>query len=562
MHQKAKPIIALSASAALVLTSFAMVGCSTANQSSSSQPTQQETQTETQKRTNTWAPEGMMTDKVYYDGVAAESELDGGYYYEDVDWNTESYSDIDKNESFILTSSKPFSTFSADVDTASYCNFRRLVNESVDGKLPEGALRTEEMVNYFDYSYDTPKKGDLFGVTTKIVDTPWNDQTKLLVMGLKTEDNKITKDDGNNFVFLIDVSGSMDSRDKLPLLKKSFYHLLDNMNAGDKVSIVTYSGNEKVELEGADAVEDRDKILSTIQDLEAEGSTNGQSGLEMAYKIAKENYIENGNNRIIMASDGDLNVGMTSNGDLKDYVAEKREEGTYLSVLGFGTGNYKDDKMETIADNGNGNYFYIDSEEEAEHIFSDKLMSSMHTVADDVKMQVEFNPAYVKAYRQIGYENRKMADEDFNNDKVDAAELGSGTTVTVAYELVMTDSEMELPSIDSKYSSDEAKGVENGEWLTLNIKYKAPHEDTSTEEEHSYGEKAYDKSGKMDSDLAFAAAVMEFSMLENDIPNMPDASLDHVLSQLKDKDVVNNNQRIEFRNLLKHLQELRGEGVV
>ncbi|MBQ3106895.1 MAG: von Willebrand factor type A domain-containing protein, partial [Eggerthellaceae bacterium] len=399
-------------------------------------------------------------------GTASGSEApDTEYRYlleEESDiFDTEEYSVVEEH-GFTSVSSQPFSTFAADVDTASYANWRRMVNQyMLLDEIPDGAIRTEEFLNYFDYGYDGPEGSDLFGVNVTIGDCPWNPDTKLLVMGLQTTElayNQVSS--GNNLVFLIDVSGSMDSPDKLGLLKESFSYLVENLNPSDTVSIVTYSGTERVVLDGEPA-ENKRRILRAVDRLEAGGSTNGQAGLAMAYEIAREHFIEGGNNRIVLASDGDLNVGMTSESELSDYVSEQRKSGIYLSVLGFGDGNYKDSKMETIANDGNGNYHYIDCLAEAEKVLGRDLCATMVTVADDVKLQLEFNPAYVKGYRQIGYENRELSADEFRDDSVDAGEVGTGHSVTVAYELVMTDSAMELFAFDSRYSQASA-GVQNG----------------------------------------------------------------------------------------------------
>ena len=335
---------------------------------------------------------------------------------------------------FIPTEKENVSTFSADVDTASYTYFRKLVNQGY--ALNEliatagSSIRTEEMINYFNYNYPSPKDNELFSTTVEIAPCPWNEEAQLLVLGLQAKHIELATQ--NNLVFLIDVSGSMQSKDKLELLKKAFTHLVDKLGDDDTVSIVTYSGKEEVVLEGCSGSK-KDKILRAVNSLNAKGSTNGEAGLKKAYQIAEEYYIAGGNNRIILASDGDLNVGISSTDELKKFVEEKRNGGVFLSVLGFGTGNYKDSKMETIADCGNGVYYYIDSEMEAEKVFGAEIFSTLYTVAKDVKLQLTFNPEYITAYRLVGYENRMLANEDFENDTKDAGELGSGHSVTVCY---------------------------------------------------------------------------------------------------------------------------------
>ena len=305
----------------------------------------------------------------------------------------------------------PLSTLSADVDTASYCNLRRMVaQEYAPAVVPAGAVRTEELLNYFDYAYPAPVGSDLFGVSTQMSDCPWNDQTKLLVMGFATEKDGDASSAGANLVFLIDVSGSMDDPDKLPLVKDSFATLVEGLTERDRVSVVTYASGERVLLEGVPG-DDKRRIMRAVDGLVAEGSTNGEAGLEQAYRLAESSFIEGGVNRVVMASDGDLNVGISSESELHDFVERKRATGVYLSVLGFGSGNYKDNKMETLADHGNGAYHYVDCAEEARRVLGRNLRANLVPLADDVKIQVEFNPDRVKGYRLIGYENRALADE-------------------------------------------------------------------------------------------------------------------------------------------------------
>lgn len=454
------------------------------------------------------------SDELGYVTDGAEGGGSGAYIIElPDDFNTEEYAKLDEN-GFVSVALNPFSTFSADIDTASYCNLRRMIREGLPLEdIPNGAVRIEEMLNYFKYDYQGPEGNDLFGVNACIADCPWNPDTKLLVLGLQTERTEMVETQGNNLVFLIDTSGSMDSPDKLELLQKSFSFLVDQLDPRDTVSIVTYSGSERVVLDGVQA-KDRWKILRAVNSLEAEGCTNGQSGLARAYDLAEKHFIEGGNNRIILASDGDLNVGITSESDLSDYVSQKREMGVYLSVLGFGTGNYKDTKMETIADDGNGAYYYIDCLDEAERVFGEDLCATMFTIANDVKLQLEFNPAYVKGYRQVGYENRALDDDEFKDDTVDAGEVGVGHSVTVAYEIVLNDSAQELTGTDSRYGNTNAAGVENGEWFALNVRYK-PVTDAgvgeAVENHYAFGEKDY--TDNPTEDWIFASQVISFGML-------------------------------------------------
>ena len=326
---------------------------------------------------------------------------------------------------FVSAAEQPLSTLSADADTASYANLRRLVRSGAGlGTIDPGAVRIEEMLNYFDYDYAAPAEGEDFALTARAGACPWNAESELVVLGL-TVGQTATEAPPTNLVLLVDVSGSMGDAEKLPLLKESMARIVKGLRAEDRVSIVTYSGVEEVVLKGASG-DDAEAILGAINGLEAAGSTNGEAGLSMAYRVAEETHIEGGVNRIVMASDGDLNVGISSEDELNAFVSEKRGQGTYLSVLGFGSGNYQDAKMETLADHGNGSYHYIDSADEAARVYERFLAAGAVPVADDVKLQVEFDPRMVESYRLIGYANRTMADEDFRNDGADAGELCAG----------------------------------------------------------------------------------------------------------------------------------------
>ena len=428
-----------------------------------------------------------------------------------VDFNTEEYDSLDE-QGFIAAATRPLSTLSADVDTASYCNLRRMLNDgwSVD-EIDSGAVRIEEMLNYFDYDYAMPEGDDLFGVTTHVGDCPWNDQTKLVTLGFATAPEATSiAEKGSNLVFLIDVSGSMDDPDKLGLLKNAFGELVHHLGENDRVSVVTYAGGGDVVLEGAKGNEERE-IMRAINQLRAGGSTNGEAGLKTAYEIAKNNYIEGGVNRIVMVSDGDLNVGMSSESDLHDFVDKQRETGVYLSVLGFGSGNYKDNKMETLADHRNGSYHYIDCIEEAKRVLGEKLTANLVPLADDVKVQVEFNPAQVKGYRLIGYENRAMADEDFRDDKKDAGDVGPGHQFTVAYEVALTDSKQEIKETDLKYGEKTTGDAATDEWLTATVRYKPAAGGQIREQSQVVG--AADASQGLGEDGRVQAAVIELGML-------------------------------------------------
>ena len=435
---------------------------------------------------------------------------------------------------FVLTVEENTSTFSADVDTASYAYFRKLVNSGYqfhDLRNSGTIFRIEEFVNYFKYNVSQPEEGKLFGVNSAVYPCPWNTETKLLQVTMQAEKGVPAK--GNNLVFLIDVSGSMRSEDKLPLLKKTFSYLVDNLGENDTVSIVTYSGQEALVLDGCRG-NMKSQILNAMNNLQASGSTNGQAGLTMAYQIAEKHYIEGGNNRIIMASDGDLNVGISSAAELTEYISEKRDQGVYLSVLGFGTGNFKDEKMEALADNGNGVYYYIDGESEAEKVFATDLLSTLYTVAEDVKLQITFNSELIKAYRLIGYENRVMDNEDFNNDAKDAGEVGSGHQFTVLYELV-----------------PENKDTESETLATLKFRYKNPGESLSLYNEHVLNTDIV-TDGKDDENV-FICAVVELCMMLRNSEYGGEGSLVGILEVLDTLDLSAHPERAEFRELVRKL---------
>ena len=446
------------------------------------------------------------------------------------DFNTEEYASIDEN-GFHSVRTSPLSTFSADVDTASYCNLRRMLNDDyLPSEIPSGAVRVEEMLNYFRYSYEAPKDGERFGVTAQIGDCPWNPEAKLLMLGIRAADAPEAVTEGSNLVFLIDVSGSMGDPNKLDLVKNALVMLTDALTNQDTVSICTYSDGEEILIEGANPIKDRAKLIATIEGLWARGYTDGQRGLEQAYEVARRYYRPHGNNRVIMCSDGDLNVGITSESDLHDYVSEKRKTGVYLSVLGFGDGNYKDTKMETLADDGNGNYYYIDSSLEARKVLVEELTQTLYAVADDVKFQIEFNPAKISAWRQVGYENRALADEDFENDQKDAGEVGAGSTVTVLYELMPATGEAEESSL--RYQAGTlTEAADSGEWLTLSMRYKEPGGEKSQLQTRAIGDA--DVAETPSEDFRFASAVAEFGMLLGKSDFIGNTGYSDVLNLLK-----------------------------
>jgi Ca-activated chloride channel family protein len=388
--------------------------------------------------------------------------------------NRESYQEIKEN-TFKMVNASPLSTFSIDVDKASYSNVRRMINNGQE--VPKDAVKIEEFINYFDYDYPQPTGVDPFSINTEVAQSPWNKDTKLVKIGLQGKEVPLDDIPPSNLVFLIDVSGSMNSTNKLPLLKSAFKLLVNQLRDEDKISIVTYAGAAGLALE---PTSDKNKILEALNNLNAGGSTAGGQGIKLAYKIAEENFIKKGNNRVILATDGDFNVGASSDQAMEDLIVEKRESGVFLTCLGFGTGNYQDSKMETLADKGNGNHAYIDTMQEAQRVLGTEFGSTLYTIAKDVKIQVEFNPAKVQAYRLIGYENRLLNAEDFNDDKKDAGELGSGHTVTALYEIIPVGVKSEwLKDIDDlKYSDKKVKG--NAEdLLTVKFRYKKPDGDKS-----------------------------------------------------------------------------------
>lgn len=421
--------------------------------------------------------------------------------------NNESYAEMTENV-FKRTTLDPLSTFSIDVDKASYSNIRRMINNG--SKIPVDAVKIEEMINYFDYAYPQPTSKHPFSIHTEVTRTPWNQQTKLVKIGLQGEEVPMDNLPPSNLTFLIDVSGSMNwGQNKLPLLKKAFRLLVNQLREQDKVSIVVYAGAAGVVLEPTSGA-DKQKILEALNKLKAGGSTAGGEGIKLAYKLAEENFKKNGNNRVILATDGDFNVGLSSDKDMKTLIEEKRKSGVFLSVLGFGMGNYKDSKLETLADVGNGNHSYIDSMSEAQKVFGKEFGGTLYTIAKDVKIQVEFNPAKVQAYRLIGYENRLLNDEDFKDDTKDAGELGSGHTVTALYEIIPVGVKSEfLKDVDDlKYTDKKLFQNYSNELFTVKFRYKFPNEDTSKEIIHPVEDVVVNAS----QDMNFAASVALFGM--------------------------------------------------
>ncbi len=531
---------------------------------------QSEPSAKTDATEGAYADEYVLTEEPF-EGVAG-SLMPYGY---DGGFNTEEYASVDE-AGFVSTMATPLSTVSADVDTASYANLRRMLSSGykvlsaeeraakeasegddywyydyyadMDQSVPSGAVRIEEMLNYFTYDYATPEGDAGFATTARVGACPWNPDTQLLVLGFATpHESPSVAENGSNLVFLIDVSGSMDDPDKLPLLQSAFGELVEGLTDKDRVSIVTYAGGESVVLEGESGA-NHVEIMRAVRSLKADGSTNGEAGLRMAYELAGKYRIEGGVNRIVMASDGDLNVGMTSESDLHDFVDQKRGEGVYLSVLGFGAGNYKDSKMETLADHGNGSYHYIDCEAEAKRVFGERLTANLIPFADDVKVQVEFNPAEIKGYRLIGYENRTMAAEDFTNDEKDAGEVGPESQFSVAYEIVRADSAMNIPVPELKYGAGNASATP-GEWLTAKLRYQPIGGGDVQQVETVVTQETW--SEDPGDDWRFVAAVTEFGMLLRDSEFKGTSSYDSVRSLVTN---TNDPARAEFLDLVNRAQ--------
>lgn len=485
----------------------------------------------------------VMSEVMTAENKRAETEI--GYST----FDTEEYNPIVEND-FAAVRNNPVSTFSVDVDTASYSNIRRMILENRSVK-PD-AVRLEEMINYFKYDYKMPDSNIPFSVNTELSDCPWNADAKLLLIGLQAQEIDMEERPNSNIVFLLDISGSMNSPDKLPLVQKAFTMLTENLTDEDRVSIVTYAGEDRVILEGAGGDQTM-SIASALDQLSAGGSTAGSAGIKTAYDLAEEYYIKGGNNRVILATDGDLNVGITSEGALTRFIGKEREKGVFLSVLGFGTGNIKDNKMEALADNGNGNYAYIDSLLEAKKVLVEEMGGTLFTVAKDVKLQVEFNPAKIKGYRLIGYENRLLNTKDFNDDTKDAGEIGAGHRVTALYELLTVDSRQEIPETDLKYQA-ESRLTDSKDWLTIKIRYKEPDEDTSRLLSVPMDESIYTKN--MPDNLAFASSVASFGMLLRDSKWKGNSSYDKILDTLNGLDLSKDEYKEEFISLVKKAQRL------
>lgn len=517
-----------------------------------------------------------------YTDIACGSEDDSGYYNENGEpYNTNEYNDYEEN-SWQSVANSPLSTFAADVDTASYSQIRNCIQNG--SEVDPGMVRIEEMINYFHYDYEKPKGDDKFGVCTEYMNCPWNPDTKLALVSLSTEAIDFSEAPASNLVFLVDTSGSMFDSNKLPLAQQSLCMVAENLTEKDRVSIVTYAGDDKVILEGATG-DDYYAICEAVETMEANGSTNGSAGINTAYEIAEKYFIEGGNNRVILMTDGDLNVGVTSESSLEKLITQKKKSGVFLSVMGFGNGNYKDNKMETLADKGNGNYAYIDSIYEAKKALVDDMGANFVTVAKDVKLQVEFNPAQVKGYRLIGYENRVMAAEDFADDTKDGGEMGAGHTVTALYEIALVDSDFEINETELKYDhrkQEENVSRSNGLVSKANVEAedKAEAENKAEAEQQSYGDELFtvsvrykeidsdkstldsfvctvdDYSKKGSDNLRFAAAVAAFGMYLKDSRYMGDVDKEMIIDlAVSTKGYKTDEYKKEFVELVEMAQE-------
>jgi Ca-activated chloride channel homolog len=475
--------------------------------------------------------------------------------YMDVENSNEEYGKFSEN-AFLEVKKEALSTFSIDVDRAAYSNVRRMLG---DGQMPpKDAVRIEEMINYFDYAYPQPdaKSENPVTINTEYADSPWNAGLKLFKMGIQAKKISTENLPASNLVFLIDVSGSMSDPNKLPLLIKGFSLLVDQLREQDKVAIVVYAGAAGMVLSPTSGKE-KSKIKDALEKLSAGGSTAGGEGIKLAYRIAEENFVKGGNNRVILASDGDFNVGASSEADLTELIEKKRESGVFLSVLGFGLGNYKDNKMETLADKGNGNYAYIDNIQEAEKVFVTEFGGTLFTVAKDVKLQLEFNPKFVSAYRLVGYENRMLQNEDFNNDRKDAGDMGSGHTVTAIYEIIPAGVKSDyLKSVDKlKYQENEKQdiyaGLESKEIVTVKLRYKSPESKKSMLMEKAVMDQGIEFE-KTSENFKLAAAVAEFGLILRDSEFKGEANYDQVIEIAKKaKGQDEEGYRAEFIKLVK-----------
>jgi Ca-activated chloride channel family protein len=474
--------------------------------------------------------------------------------HDQTSFNTETYDRVDEN-GLRLVANDPLSTFSIDVDTASYANVRRFLN---DGRLPPaGAVRTEELINYFRFNYPGPAAGQPFSVTTELAECPWNPAHRLALIGIQGQEIAARGSAPRNLVFLIDVSGSMNSVDKLPLVRNSMRMLVDILTPHDRVAIVVYAGASGLVLSPTPG-DRKEAIRHAIARLEAGGSTNGGAGIRLAYEVAQRSFLRGGVNRVILATDGDFNVGVTNQDELLRLIEEKREGGVFLSVLGVGHGNLKDSTMEKLADRGNGNYAYLDSLQEARKVLVREAGATLTTIAKDVKIQIEFNPKAVTAYRLIGYENRVLRNEDFNDDRKDAGEIGAGHSVTALYEIVPPGAAVDVPAVDPlRYQQRTApRPIDASELATLKVRFKTPTGETS----RLITRVVPNRPQELSTNLGFASAVAEFGMLLRGSDYRANASYESVAARARlFRGADAEGYRSEFIRLVDRAAKLHGQ---
>src|SRR5262249_33245313 len=471
--------------------------------------------------------------------------------------NTETYDFISDNP-FVRVTQDPLATFSIDVDTASYANIRRFL--SMNQLPPKDSVRIEEMINYFNYDYPSPTGQHPIAAYTEVAAAPWKPEHRMVRIGIKGKDIDIARRPPSNLVFLVDVSGSMATPEKLPMLKSAMKLMVEKLGEGDHVAIVTYAGASGVHLRSTSG-DKKEVINSAIDALNSDGSTNGGAGILLAYETAMSNFIRGGTNRVILATDGDFNVGVTNQGDLIRIIEEEAKSGVFLSVLGFGMGNYKDSTLEKLADKGNGNYAYIDTMNEARKVLVEEMSATLLTIAKDVKIQVEFNPAEVNAYRLIGYENRALQHQDFNDDKKDAGDMGAGQTVTALFEVVPRGVEVEISAVDQLKYQERAlntRRAANGEILNVRIRYKDPDGNTSQLMETPVIDRrtAFNNAS---TDFRFAAAVASFGMVLRDSAHKGQSTMDSVIEIAeKSRGADKSGYRDEFVQLVRKARALKG----
>lgn len=504
------------------------------------------------KQSNNVSIRGSRSKETYYyqDGI----RVSGIYPKQEAE--QENYELIAENMYKSVTQ-EPLSTLSIDVDRASYSNMRRFINQGM--MPPKDAIRVEEMINYFDYNYPQPKRNAdrPFDTDIAVTQCPWNTDHHLMRVGLQGRNIESDNLPPNNFVFLIDVSGSMNSANKLPLLKSAFKLLVNQLRPEDQVAITVYAGAAGTVLEPTKG-DQKEKILEALNNLRAGGSTAGAEGIELAYKLAEKNFNKEGNNRVIIATDGDFNVGISDDDALVRLIETKRNKGIFLSIMGFGQGNYRDNKMQKLANHGNGNHSYIDNMKEAKKVLIDEFGGTMFTIAKDVKIQIEFNPAEVSSYRLVGYENRLLAAEDFNDDTKDAGEMGAGHSVTVLYEIIPTGINSKYnKTIDPlKYQKNKVVGVKNGELGTIKYRFKHPEKSRSIKSEESIAYKVVDFD-EVDPSFAWASSVAEFGLLLRNSSFQENASFEHVLNVVKPiAQKSNNTYKLEFVEIVEIAQSL------